>query len=76
MSAVPDALRSRQASKDTPLDTPFPCTGTDKLAVHVYVAVNKGRLPLTREKLVGYRVEWLLHYYIWKIVVAFYKTTR
>ena len=51
MSAVPDALRSRKASKDTP------CTGTDKLAVHVYVAVNKGRLPLTREKLVGYRVE-------------------
>ena len=26
------------------------------------VAVNTGRLPLTRGKRVGYRVEWLRHY--------------
>ena len=38
---------------------PFLCTGTGKLAVHV--PVNTGRLPLTREKRVGYRVEWLRH---------------
>ena len=37
----------------------FLCTGTGKLAVHV--PVNTGRLPLTREKRVGYRVEWLRH---------------
>ena len=34
-------------------------TGTGKLAVHE--AVNTGRLPLTQEKRVGYRVEWLPH---------------
>ena len=45
-----------------------------KLAAHV--AVNTGRLPLTRQKRVGYRVKWLRHYYIWEIVAAFYKTTK
>ena len=49
-------------------------TGTGKLAVHE--ALNTGRLPLTREKRVGYRVEWLRQYHIWEIMVAFYKTTR
>ena len=48
---------------------------TGKLAV--LVAVNKGRLPLTpQEKRVGYRVEWLRHFHIWEIMVAFYQTTR
>ena len=41
--------------------------GMGKLAVQA--AVNMGRLPLTREKWVGYRVEW-------EIRIAFYKTTR
>ena len=40
-----------------------------------HVAVNKGRFPLIREKRVGYRVEWLRHYYMWEIMVALYKTT-
>ena len=31
--------------------------------VPVPVAVNTGRLPLTREKRVGYRVEWLRHFF-------------
>ena len=48
--------------------------GTDILAVHI--AVNTGRLSLTRQKRVGYRVEWLRHYHIWEIVIAFYKFTR
>ena len=52
----------------------FRATGTGKLAVHE--ALNTGRLPLTREKRVGYRVEWLRQYHIWEIMVAFYKTTR
>ena len=40
---------------ERPSDTLFPCTDMGILAVHV--AVNTGRLTLTREKLVGYRVE-------------------
>ena len=40
----------------------------------VPVAVNMGRLPLTREKHVGYRVERLRHYHIWEIMVAFQTT--
>ena len=48
--------------------------GTGNRAAHV--AVNTGRLPLTQEKRVGYRVEWLHHYHIWETVVAFYKFTR
>ena len=31
--------------------------------VPVPVAVNTGRLPLTWEKRVGYRVEWLRHFF-------------
>ena len=52
-----------------------PCTGTGTgtgtLAVHV--AVNTGTLRLTREKRVGYRVEWLRHYHVWEVMVAFIK---
>ena len=48
--------------------------GTGNRAAHV--AVNTGRLPLTQEKRVGYRVEWLHHYHIWETVAAFYKFTR
>ena len=48
--------------------------GTGTLAVHV--AVSTGKLTLTREKRVGCQVEWLRHYHIWYIKVAFYKTTR
>ena len=33
-----------------------------RFRVPVPVAVNTGRLPLTREKRVGYRVEWLRHF--------------
>ena len=44
-----------------------------RLRVPVPVAVNTGRSPLTREKRVGYRVEWLRHYHIWEIMVAFLK---
>ena len=40
----------------------FRATGTGKLAVHE--ALNTGRLPLTREKRVGYLVEWLRHHHI------------
>ena len=49
-------------------------TGTGTLGVHV--AVNEGRLPLTREKRLGHRVEWLRHYHIWEIMVAFHKHVR
>ena len=34
------------------------------------------RLPLTREKRVGYREEWLRQYHIWEIMVAFYTELR
>ena len=44
-----------------------------RFRVPVPVAVNTGGLPLTREKRVGYRVEWLRHYHIWEIMVAFLK---
>ena len=37
-------------------DTPFLCSGTGKLRV-VGIAMSIGRLPLTPEKRVGYRVE-------------------
>ena len=56
------------------LDTPFPCTGMGKLAIRI--AVNTVRWPLTRKKRVGYQAEWLCHYHVWLIMVAFYKTTR
>ena len=42
---------------ERPKDTPFPCTGAGAGELPVRVAVNTGRLPLTPEKRVGYRVE-------------------
>ena len=48
-------------------------TKIHRFRVPVPAAVNTGRLPLTREKRVGYRVEWLRHYHIWEIMVAFLK---
>ena len=46
-----------------------------RFRVPVPAAVNTGRLPLTREKRVGYRVEWLRHYHFWEKIVVFCKTT-
>ena len=48
-------------------------TKIHRFRVPVPAAVNTGRLPLTRDKRVGYRVEWLRHYHIREIMVAFLK---
>ena len=50
--------------------------GTRKWPISRTRSSNTGTLPLMRKKRVGYRVEWLRHYHIWEILVAFYKSTR
>ena len=40
----------------------------------IAIAVNTGRLPLTLEKQVGYRVKWGYYCDMLEIMIAFYKT--
>ena len=47
--------------------------GTRKWPISQTRSSNTGTLPLTRKKRVGYWVEWLHHYHIWEILVAFIK---
>ena len=47
--------------------------GTRKWPISQTRSSNMGTLPLTRKKRVGYWVEWLRHYHIWEILVAFIK---
>ena len=43
------------------------------LLLAVHIAVNTGRLPLTREKWVRYRVDWLAIITTWKSWLPFIK---